>query len=127
MHEKLFDPCPIHQYWPTHFCCLSQISQHLPEVCYFSSSKKKKGYEYLLFSWRPDFFYFSCILRFRQNIAKITKIIPAKLICFHRYVCFSFLRYVFFFNIRFWKGLLFALFVLFDVSCRLNIDLVSNI
>ena len=41
MHEKHFDPCPIHQYSPTHFCPLSQISQHLPEVCYFFSLKKK--------------------------------------------------------------------------------------
>lgn len=74
--------------------------------------QKKKGYEYLLFSWRPDFFYFSCILRFRQNIAKITKIIPAKLICFHRYVCFSFLRYVFFSIFGFGK-VCFLLFLCF--------------
>lgn len=125
MHEKHFDPCPIHQYSPTHFCPLSQISQHLPEVCYFFSLKKKIRVFIIFLTVRFFLFlvYFAILPKHRQNHKNNTSetdMFPQICLFFLPWVCF-------FFNISFWKGLLFALFVLFDVSCRLNIDLVLNI
>ena len=69
MHEKHFDPCPIHQYSPTHFCPLSQISQHLPEVCYFFSLKKKIRVFIIFLTTRFFLFlvYFAISPKHRQN------------------------------------------------------------